>query len=381
MTDGQIFLIVFVALYLSDCFYWGGRTALAFLSKGRRRWRMRRPGDGFGNDRGGLLFLWPLPPLGTAFLTDGTPLAFSDEGVGTVRPESPNPGPRVPGTDEFVRWEAIESVSVEEKWILINEVKFFKCAGPVQARLLGKRILRWRKKNIEIRRHHIGALLHASFDRARVERLVRLYGRAVGFLRFLANALVVACFVGVPLAYWYWQATRPFFVFLVVIPMLMIQVTIEAFRLHRRRYPTARSERWIHVCIQLFVPQFAMRALDPVARHFLWRFHPLAVAAALLDRKDFEAFAGGYYRDLRNPLPFHIGSEAAATAATFFLNDHLRPNVEDFLRREGLDLETLTGPPESREDEARGYCPRCRAQFIIDGGICDPCSGMAARSL
>lgn len=121
-----------------------------------------------------------------------------------------------------------------------------------------------------------------------------------------------------------------------------------------------------------------MRALDPIARHLLWRFHPLAVAAALLGREKFEAFAGWYYRDLRNPVPFHLGSEAAARAASEYLRDFLRPAVEAFLRREGLDPETLAGPPDAREVAALGYCPRCRAQFIIDGGTCDPCGGKKA---
>lgn len=373
MSDGEIFLLIFAAIYLSDCFLWDKRTAVGFLSCWRKRWWLKRPGDGFGNDRGGLLYQWPLPPLGTTFIVSASEAVLSPEGVGTVSVESPNPGGRVPQAHRFVKWDAIQKVEWAERDVFLNGEKFVRCAGPTQSSRLAKRIKRLSLLPPEDRIEESRRMLRASFRTDRVKKFVALFFKGTRWLRSLANTLLVVAFAAVPLSYWYYGPRLPFLLALVLMLLLMVNVAAETFSLHRKLYPKARGERWQHLFLQLLLPQYGMRGLDFVSRRFLDRFHPLAVASVLLTREKFRAFASGYYRDLRSPVPFHEATHAAAKQALAYRDEILTPEIEQFLKSQDFTAEELLAPRSDMETEAKSYCPRCLASYIIENGVCDDC--------
>ena len=373
MSDGEIFLLIFAAIYLCDCFLWEKRTAMGFLSIRRKRWWRKRPGDGFGNDKGGLLFQWPFPPLGTSFIVTAPDAVFAPEGVSSVSVESPNPGVRVVQAHRFVRWDAIQKVEWAERDVFLNGEKFVKCAGPAQSSQLAKRIKRFSKLSAEARVGESRRMLRASLRTGRVENLTALFFKGTGWLRMLTNMLLIVAFFAVPLTYRWYGPHQPFFLTLLLMLLLMINGTAETFCLHRKFFPKARGERWQHMFIQSMLPQHGMRALDFVSRRFLDRFHPLAVASVLLDRRKFEAYAAAYYRDLCSPLEFHDAEHEAAKQALAYRDAVLLPEIESFLKSQDLKIADLLAPRADMEEDAKCYCPRCLASYIIEDAVCDDC--------
>lgn len=64
MSDEQLLYVVIGALYLIECAAWLPLDELAFVERGGA-WRMSQPRRVFGGIRLGVVFAWPLPPLGT----------------------------------------------------------------------------------------------------------------------------------------------------------------------------------------------------------------------------------------------------------------------------------------------------------------------------
>src|SRR5437868_7625051 len=64
MSDEQLLYVVIGALYLVECAAWLPLDELAFVEHGGS-WRMSQPRRVFGGIRLGVVFAWPLPPLGT----------------------------------------------------------------------------------------------------------------------------------------------------------------------------------------------------------------------------------------------------------------------------------------------------------------------------
>ena len=81
MSDGQTLLLLLGLLYLSDCFLWVRKQSVAFVSPWCRRWRIARLNSSLANGRGGLLFMNPLPPLGSVFLSHLSPISVSPLGI------------------------------------------------------------------------------------------------------------------------------------------------------------------------------------------------------------------------------------------------------------------------------------------------------------
>ena len=373
MSDGEILLLIFAAVYVADCFLWDSRAAVAFVSRWKKRWRMRRPGDGFGNDRGGVLLKWPLPPLGTAFVVTPPEVVFAPGGLTKISVESPNPGVRVPQQHRFLAWDAIESVQWEERDVFVNGRKFAKCAVPADAAVLAKRIKKLSTMEAEERIAEIRRGLRGALRTDRVKSLLALFFKGTGGLRFVCILLMLVSFVVLPLVYNWWGEERPTFMVLLMMLVLMIQGTAETFCLHRKFFRKSRGERWTQMIVQFLLPQHNMRALDFLSRRYLQRFHPLAVASVLLKERDFQEYAGGYYRDLLHPVPFHDADHEAARQAMKYRDEILLPEMEVFLRAQGIDLAAEVAPCADIEEEAKSYCPRCRSAFIIDHAICNEC--------
>jgi hypothetical protein len=75
MTDVDAFLVALAGFYLIECLVWIPEDCLAFVSRLGNRWHEVRPGQCFGNQRGGLLLLNPVPSWGGVFLCQSSPAA------------------------------------------------------------------------------------------------------------------------------------------------------------------------------------------------------------------------------------------------------------------------------------------------------------------
>ena len=69
MNDVQLLFVVLACLYGWECACWVRRGGLAFVTWLGRHWSAQQPGALVGNQRGGFIFVPPLPPLGTGMGT------------------------------------------------------------------------------------------------------------------------------------------------------------------------------------------------------------------------------------------------------------------------------------------------------------------------
>ena len=81
MSEAQTLLLILILLYLTECLIWVKRESVAFVSRFGGRWRLTVPPSWFGNAKGGILFLNPLPPVGRVFLSHLSPISISPSGI------------------------------------------------------------------------------------------------------------------------------------------------------------------------------------------------------------------------------------------------------------------------------------------------------------
>jgi hypothetical protein len=269
MSDEQLLYVVIGALYLIECAAWLPLDELAFVERGGA-WRMSQPRRVFGGIRLGVVFAWPLPPLGTLLVA----------GSGKADPAA-----------------------------------------------VRERVATYRLRS----------------------RSARVASNAVA-IYLLAVAPAIATWGG--LAAW---------------PALLIglgaltSITAALFALaHRRLYPGSRTPRISDTILVALVPTVAARAHDRLARPLLSGLHPIAAAAALCAREDFQNHARRLWREALHPRPGETSERVA---------------LEKVLRRTGTDPDALSGPPEPHAG-SQSYCARCETQYVLAAGRCAECPWM-----
>src|SRR5207245_1546559 len=80
VSDTQLFFAVLLGLYLLECATLVGRQAVVISSAWGARFRAVHPSGLVGSDRLGLVLGNPLPPLGTAFVTQAWPFSVAPSG-------------------------------------------------------------------------------------------------------------------------------------------------------------------------------------------------------------------------------------------------------------------------------------------------------------
>jgi hypothetical protein len=378
MSDQQTFLLVLLALYLSECVSWVRRGGAVFRTCLGRRWSLALHSGVIANDRGDLHWHWPLPPLGTVHVLRVPPLALTPEGIlsGTTEVLPEQGRPRFTG--QWIPWAEVKSAHAENKRLFVNGARFWDHDSAYEP-------LRWAKdlptlaalppaeREAQIRRRLADAFDRTAFDAARAQfnevvRPVRRWSLALFALLFVVAPLVVWCF-----------GLLPALVFLVVALVALLVGTGRSFlRAHRTLYPAAGDERFRLGILLALAPFSAVRAPDVLARAALERFHPLVGAFALLPRPEALALARRVWRDLKFPLrPEFPSADPAAVAAARWFREQELAEVEGYLVREGVLLADLAAPLAPSEPENTQHCERCEAQFLPQATGCVECGGRA----
>ncbi len=358
--------LVLAAIYLADCLVWV-RTQSSVFTK---RWRTYRRADGgalWGNAQAGLNLAWPLPPLGCVFVSEPLPLALAAEGVCN------------PSTRRLASWEETRRVELHGRELRLGREVLASTSSARATAQLAEELWRLASLAQAERERALDALAEQRFDAATIPaRLERMRPERARLLP-LANALFVYAFVALPLVIEYvglvptllWTASG----------LLALQAaTVLTFaRAQARLFPGATGENrgaWLSIALS---PPGAMRSADLLSRDFLADRDPLALAAVLLPREDFERCAAERLRAARHVSPpGELAPDAARVLAAARARE-LRA-LEALLRRCGLDPERLDAPPERLGEDCLAYCPRCRAQYLHSSGTCEPCSGVALRA-
>jgi hypothetical protein len=347
-----------------------------FRSRLGHRSRPVDPSILIGNQKGGVVMAWPLPPLGTLFAASQFPLSLTADGILGFVASSVNAGGRPAQTGAFVRFGEIQRVSARGKKVLVNDRLLVEAPSGVAALAIAARLKQFKDLPPKERARAIEQMLRDSLDatkaRARWEELQKPLAR----IRLLTNSVFAFLFVIVPALIWRFGLSLTWPGLLAVLLLLTTATAISFWRAHKRFYPAAEDERFTHFLTILLSPATTIRACDVLTRPLLEAFHPLAVAREFCAPKVFENLSRRILRELRHPaLPHSPHGNPAAAAVEREYRELLLKIAEEFLTKQQLKPDALLQAPRA-EDGCRSYCPRCLAQFTSDSGVCEDCGGL-----
>ncbi len=381
MSDKESLLLALVILHLLEGVLWLSHGTLLFRKDLRRRFGWVQPGGTVGNRRGGFVVVSPLPPFTVVFAAKPLPLAISAEGVAAFQTEV------LPGTTTLQRsgrsigWAMLKDVHADERKLRLNGDVFFEGDSVHQAHELAKLLRQLSVAGDGKRPALIRAFVEERLDPMGLRKTLADFDQSTSFLRTASLVLTVFFLILCPLTVWRfgWMPALWF-----ILPVLLLQtglIMAKLRKVHRSLYPTADDDRFRLTLLCLLAPLVSMRAPAILSRSLLEGFHPLAVAAGLLDKESFKALARGWWRDLAHPLlPAAPGGDAGAGIVESF-RALQRDAVERFLAGQGISAEELLKPPGRTDSSHTLYCPRCETQFTSNAAHCRECGGMVLAKI
>jgi hypothetical protein len=381
MSDLQWLFLVLAALYGWECACWIRRGSVAFTTWLGRTWRAAHPGTLFGNQRGGFVFAYPLPPLGTFLAANQLPLSLSPEGALAHVATNVNPGWRPAQTGRFLPFDAIREARVRGRKVTVNGELWLTAPSTSFARRVAEALARLAKTPRPERDPAVFEFICSGLDEVAVARRWQDFQNQSRHLRRWSNALFIYLFVFTPACIWHLGFKLSWLGLLVGLIALTTMTAVLFHRAHRALYPQAEDERFTHTLTIALAPTSALRAHDALARPLVEMSHPLAVAKVLLPEARFREFARRVLLDLRHPaLPLCPRDDPASRATELHARTALRQAAEQLLQRSGLEPDELCRPPAPADESCRAYCPRCGAQFTKATGHCVDCGGLGLRA-
>jgi hypothetical protein len=381
MSELELLFVVLVVIYGCECTCWLRRGSVAFRTWTGRRWRVAHPGEVLGNQRGGLVFAHPLPPLGTLLTGNQYPLSLSPDAVLAYVAPSINPGWRPAQTEEVVPFDGIRSVEAGARAVRVNGQVLLKAASPGLAAQLARDLRRLSALAPAERAGAIAEILNASLDTKAIEQRWQEFRKQTAKVRLVTNVLFGYLFALAPMVIWQLGFRLCWLGLLLGLLALTITTAILFHRAHKLFYPAAEDERFTHFLTILLSPATTIRAQDVLSRPLFEAFHPLALAKVFCPEQEFRALAQSVVREIRFPgLPVCPREEPLAQAAERHARAALQQAVEGFLAQGGVRPDELAQPPTPNDETCRSYCPRCLAQFTTSEGSCADCGGLARVS-
>jgi hypothetical protein len=374
MTDGQTLYLILCVLYLPDCLIWLGTRSVLFSSPWCGRWRSSFGSRCVGNKNGGLALLNPLPPLGLAFRAYWSPISLSPTGVCDLNLQSiGNVGESCLATQIF-QYEDISEIGTDGKRIILNDMRFAKCATCEQAETLAQFIARLVHAPLENR----GQMIHESFDalfnKEEAQKKLREILNAVANIRRLSSSLFVFLYLLVPVVTVLWGLHRTIIPAAMVMLATAIAISRGFLRAHQAIYPSRKGDRVGSVVKMICCSPVAIRAVDFVALDAMSCFHPILLADLLLETAD-NLFSRAFLGDLKHPLRHDSADPEALAIAQWYATAEFDACMKFLKMQKAESAEDLLRPPPW-DGISSAYCPRCSCQFTLRSGECPDCPGV-----
>jgi hypothetical protein len=330
-----------------------------------------------GNQRGGFIFADPLPPLGTVLVASQFPVSLSPEAVLAYVAACPDPGGRPPQTGRIVRFEELKKIETSGSKVIVNGSFFLKTSSSAFATWLAERLRLLSKAKPKTRENMIREMFEESLDVKTIERRWLDFQTQTRVLRILTNAVLGYLFVFAPLLMWQSGLSKIWIHLLAGLFTLTFLTAMLFRRVHKAFYAAAEDERFTHFLTILLSPATTIRARDVLSRPLMQAFHPVAVGRVLCSEAVFRDMARRTWLDVQHPaLPICPSDDPAVQDLERTSRALWQKSLEQFLRKNGLDLNKLTAPPLATDVTCRSFCPRCLAQFTPESGQCGDCGGI-----
>src|SRR5258706_16254842 len=129
MSDVEWLFAVLAAIYLWECLCWIPRGTVAFRNVAGKKWFLSHPGSLAGNQRGGLVLAFPLPPLGHIVTARPFPVSLSRDAAFSFVSAAINPGLPPSQNGKALPADSIKAIVSEGKKVLINGEVFAKTSS------------------------------------------------------------------------------------------------------------------------------------------------------------------------------------------------------------------------------------------------------------
>lgn len=374
MSDVQLLYLVLCLLYLSDCFCWVRRQSLAFVSPWWRCWRVAMGSALFGNDRGGLLLLNPLPPLGRVFLAHLSPISLSPAGVCAANRQSLPGAVRPRQSGNAIAFERIERAAADGLLLKINGARFAGCGSARQAAGLAATINAVVALPAAEREAAISAHLAGQFAREKAAETLEQARSLTRPLSWWCLIFFVGLFVVAPILVIIFGLAYVIVPIVIFLYAFAVQIAILFHEAHKKLYGAEKQDRLTDVVKMILFPPAAIRAADRLNAEALSPFNPL-VTAALLSPQDTAAFVESWLRDLAHPLRQELNDPPAVAIAAWYAARQLEQALAFVKRHDPPRAEAFSAAPEPAGASAT-YCPRCGEQFALEAGECPDCPGV-----
>ncbi|HXD30773.1 MAG TPA: hypothetical protein VN643_06645 [Pyrinomonadaceae bacterium] len=370
MTDGQSLILVLAAIYLFECFLWLRKQSIAFVAPWCRQFKTAS--GAFGNTTGGILFVNPLPPLGSVYVSHLAPVSISPVGVCAFNLQAlPSVG-RPPQSGRFIPFSEITTATTDGANLLIDQQQFVKCATAAQAKEFAELITKTAKASASERERMLRAHLADQFALDKAAKILRGGKRIVTPVRWMCAMLFVFLFIAAPLLVTTFGLLRLLIPLAVVMILFSIQISLMFHFARKALYPG--EPRWDQTLTMMLCPPVSIRAADLLTRELLSRYSPV-VLASLLAGARAPQFIRSFILDLQHPLKHEVTEDLGVETVRWAASQQLHFSLEHIKHGGGLKRNVLLAPLEA-QGTASSHCPRCECQFTVDSGECPDCPGL-----
>lgn len=371
-ADTLVILLIWL-FYALECLAWDRRDVVHFRTLTGRSWKIVRPSRLLENAVSGLALLFPFPPLGFHAPARYPRVAFSPAGVAVYVPESGETPAAAGGGPDHISYDKIDRVEARGDEVVINGRPFVRADSKAAAAELAGLVARIKAGRAKDREGLIVSHIRRLFDRDRIAAAVADFKEQAELVLVCANFLWLGLILGLPAFIRIYGFSRAVVPILASVLVLHLAIAAMAFRAHKKLFG-----RWDHSMLYTLWPSpfHSIRAADLLAKKLLAGCHPFAVAAALLPRQRFVAYARESLARIRHPL-YEASIAGRAMEIDGWYKSRIIREAEETLRAMDLDPAALS-VPETGDLEAAyaAFCPRCHALYEIDDGSCPDCAGM-----
>jgi hypothetical protein len=349
MRELASLLIVVLLVYLFQCLCWAPKSAHVFPLEPDGESGKRKRGFLLSALRFTAYWANPLPPLQPLLVVDWPQFQPEPEVMRITQTDAEPIG---------LAWEQLKITRSGSKLSCNGAVVLQGSTGQLKQ---GQEFLvKLQRVKPKERRKLIEKWLRQSTNTQEIEERLKTFFHKSKWLDMAVNLQFFLLFMIVPMAFFRF-GSRALWPTLAGVITLSMFIAWQFFRLHKAFIAGDGDARFKALFATLLSPIYAIRATDALARDLLAGFHPIAVAAVICSRQDFEAFAGEQMRIDR----------FSQNAATWY-GEQLQLALAKMLEKTGVDPRKPLAAPQ-RDVNCVCYCPRCHAQYTKMREDCADC--------
>ncbi len=379
MSD-ELFLFIFIiVLYFIECGKWFAQGAMAILTYSRNNWTLLSPNKNLSNNKGGIIFTNPMPPLSPYFKCNFLPLSISEEYIISFSSVNIFSQYRREQISQLIKIDDIKNIKCKNDTIFINDAQFLKGKNKKSIESLTKLIHELSKSASAKRQKIIENYFQSIMSTDDISGLKETYDKSTRILRLSCNILWFYIFLLSPVLI-YFLGFFPMALYLIYGYGILHIITIFIFyKSYRQTFKNHTAGVILnHLLRILLYPPALIRSPDIISQNFLELYHPIAILAALGSKEMVKKYALKLYLDLIYPLGTSDLAKKDMETVSRFNEIHIS-ELEKLTTRKGINKDSYTSVRPAETTDYAMYCPRCLTTYINKQKFCSDCGNIKLK--